>query len=827
MVTSKAQHSRKRTHDDVIDLTEDGESDNRATKSHRPDSTQQSSPPSNSQASRYDNDRQGDELVESSQDSVTTEQYVHYGTQPSKVVGIRYYSGYAANRERVMLRRQPENQYDRNAIQVLNVNREQIGHIPRQLAAKLAKYLDNHELLVEGMLTGRPGEFDIPLNIYMFRTNQRPESDDLKDRMSRDRLDLSIQKKKDAEERRQRAAELKKVAKGKRPEEEKKTQYANGAISVGDPNKPGPDVEEFIEGAQVFNPREWGEVSEQYGAQEDAIKALSKASQPDTVATKLLHFQLQGLKWMLEKEDPVLPKAGSDEIVQLWKQPSKGLYTNIATNFSVKNTEPKLARGGILADDMGLGKTLQIISLIAADKAANGDVGPTLIVAPVSVMSNWSDQIARHVLDESALRVHVYHGAGRKDFLPKDFKQFDVVITTYGTLSVECMPKGSKNPPKLPTKRGLYSLQWRRIVLDEGHNIRNPSTKSAVAACAIDAYAKWALTGTPIINSLKDLYSLVKFIGLSGGLDQMVMFNSVLIRPLKDGQSDARLLLQALMGTVCLRRRKDMSFIDLKLPARNEYVHHVELSKSEQKKYNALEDEAKGVLTTYNSASNDRDGKKIQQTYRHLLEILLRLRQCCNDWKMCESRVLDLMSLPDKKGAISLTPENVKALQSLLQLSIESREECPVCMEDLHDPVITPCGHFFGLSCIQRVIETQHKCPMCRRQLKDETELVAPAIECGEDESDNDKDKDKDKDHVSAKTEALLQLVAAIHKDGNKTGNKIVIFSQWRRYLDIVEPLLLKVGYGVVRVDGSMPAQDRDKSLRRFDADPKATIMLA
>ncbi len=135
----------------------------------------------------------------------------------------------------------------------------------------------------------------------------------------------------------------------------------------------------------------------------------------------------------------------------------------------------------------------------------------------------------------------------------------------------------------------LFSINWRRVVLDEGHTIRNPKTKSSAAASSLMARSRWALTGTPIINNLKDLYSLLKFLHMSGGLERLEIFNSVLIRPLNAGDPNANLLLQALMGTFCLRRKKDMSFIDLRLPELSEYVHRINFQPHEKEKYEALE----------------------------------------------------------------------------------------------------------------------------------------------------------------------------------------------------------------------------------------------
>lgn len=90
--------------------------------------------------------------------------------------------------------------------------------------------------------------------------------------------------------------------------------------------------------------------------------------------------------------------------------------------------------------------------------------------------------------------------------------------------------------------------------------------------------------------------------------------------------------------------------------------------------------------------------------YSHLLEVLLRLRQTCNHWKLCGKRTTDLLALLDQNKVVDLNPENTAALRDLLQLAVDSQEECPICLDTLHDPVVTACAHVFGRSCIERVI---------------------------------------------------------------------------------------------------------------------------
>lgn len=90
------------------------------------------------------------------------------------------------------------------------------------------------------------------------------------------------------------------------------------------------------------------------------------------------------------------------------------------------------------------------------------------------------------------------------------------------------------------------------------------------------------------MNSVRDLHSIVKFLGITGGIEQAEVFNSVITRKLRDGDKVGEALLQALMQDLCLRRRKDMKFVDLKLPAKKEYVHRIAFRPEEKRKYEAL-----------------------------------------------------------------------------------------------------------------------------------------------------------------------------------------------------------------------------------------------
>lgn len=659
-------------------------------------------------------------------------------------------------------------------------------------------------------LAGRMGTYDCPLTVQMFGPDPTSQAgQELMERMNADKL--SVKAIKAAEQQRLKTARQQ-AAGGSSKWKSRPMEDGDAANSM---------MEDIIESSERFDIQRAERNSDAYGVKESDLEDMPLAAKPEGIKTEMLPYQLQALQWLIDHENPEITAHGPENSVQLWSRESSGkkLYTNLATNHSTQSS-PKLASGGILADDMGLGKTLEIIALMVADTKDSGR-GPTLVVSPLSVMSNWSGQISHHVHEKHALNVYTYHGAGRVDMSAADFRKYDVVITTYQTLAIDYMPrgKGNQKPTSELRKSGLYSLEWRRIVLDEGHIVRNPQSKGAAAVTAVMAKSHWVLTGTPIINSLKDLYSLLRFIGINGGLETLEVFNSALVRPLKAGDESGVFLLKAIMKAFTLRRRKDMEFIDLRLPALHEYIQRIDFAPKERKKYDALATEAKGMLEAYEERRGAPDGKA-GDTYHHLLEILLRMRQCCNHWQLCSERVTSLLTQLDSHKAVELSTENVKALRDVLQIQIELQEDCAICLETLHDPVITNCGHFFGRSCIAQVIDRQHRCPMCRAELKDENCLVSPKHDCGDEDVKTD---ENDIDGSSSKLDAIVKILAASKSSDGKT----IIFSQWTSFLNIIEARLKKEGYKFCRLDGTMPAMERDRALTALEEDPATTVMLA
>lgn len=260
--------------------------------------------------------------------------------------------------------------------------------------------------------------------------------------------------------------------------------------------------------------------------------------------------------------------------------------------------------GGCLADDMGLGKTVQALAVLVERQ----HVGPTLVVAPVSVGFNWLNETTRFA---PTLRPHLYRDTERGEFLDA-VGPGDVVIASYGLLLRDA---------KLFTK-----VRWGTLVLDEAQFIKNSRTKSAQAVRELNAEWRLTLTGTPVENQLGDLWSLFRATspGLFGSWER---FRERYADPIEKQKLPERS--QALARTVrpfILRRTKDEVLKEL--PPRTEMILTAELSPAERKLY---EDARLFALTQLAGIDTGKNESRFQ-----VLAMLTRLRQLA-----CHPRLVD------------------------------------------------------------------------------------------------------------------------------------------------------------------------------------------
>lgn len=273
--------------------------------------------------------------------------------------------------------------------------------------------------------------------------------------------------------------------------------------------------------------------------------------------------------------------------------------------------------GACLADDMGLGKTIQSIALVLARAMR----GPTLIIAPTSVVSNWHTELERFAPDLQVAALGVDRSKQIMGLGPHD-----VLVVSHGLLQQEAAAEL------------LSGVKFSTIVVDEAQAFKNAATRRSRALMSLSGEFRLILTGTPIENHLGDLWGLFRFIN-PGLLGSQKVFSKRFIEPLTlDPQSPVRQYLKTLIQPFILRRTKSQVLTEL--PACTEIELKVRLGSSEAAFYEALRLRLVAQLERLRHSGED---------YRfHLLSALTELRRaCCNP-----NLVAPELNLPSAKLAL-------------------------------------------------------------------------------------------------------------------------------------------------------------------------------
>ncbi|CAL1397893.1 unnamed protein product [Linum trigynum] len=533
------------------------------------------------------------------------------------------------------------------------------------------------------------------------------------------------------------------------------------------------------------------------------------------------------------------------------------------------------------------------ISLLGQSKGR--PAAGTLIVCPTSVLRQWAEELHKKVTAKANLSVLVYHGSNRtKD--PYELAKFDVVLTTYSIVSME-VPKqpfadgddeekaradgddgphlGSsgkkrKYPPTSGKKGGkkkesdsalfetlarpLAKVAWFRVVLDEAQSIKNHRTQVARACWGLRAKRRWCLSGTPLQNSIDDLYSYFRFLRYDPFTLFTAFCNGIKL-PIQRSPVKGYRKLQAILKTVMLRRTK-ATLLDgepiITLPPKFIELKRVEFTDEERCFYSRLESDSRDQFKKYAAAGT------VKQNYVNILLMLLRLRQACDHPLLVRGYESVALERSTIEMAKKLPHEKRMSLLHCLEASLAI---CGLCNDPPEDAAVTICGHVFCNQCIcEHLNGDDNHCPnshckvrlnvslvfsqaILHRSLADQSSeavFVPPSNAVEEVNSQAQSGGPYD----SSKIRAALAVLQSISKPqqsapeiqseqdsandakGSRTPEKAIVFSQWTRMLDLLEACLKSSSIQYRRLDGTMSVVAREKAVKDFNTLPEVSVII-
>ncbi|KAM9909001.1 hypothetical protein OXX79_000036 [Metschnikowia pulcherrima] len=642
----------------------------------------------------------------------------------------------------------------------------------------------------------------------------------------------------------------------------------------------------------------------------DYLENLPETTTPpvENFAMSLRPYQKHGLAWMLSREKEIdliqelsvvdgenlstqrMQNIREDKGVMnpLWKEfrwpkdrqldgsvvhhENKSFYANLYNGeFSIdRPIVQNVLKGGILADEMGLGKTISTLALIHSVPydSPSAPVGfrnyaskTTLIIVPMSLLSQWKSEFERTNNNDNH-KCYVYYGdsvqadlsfllCNRTENIPI------VVITTYGVVQNEWtrINKMRDDAGRLP-KLGLFSVEFFRIVLDEGHTIRNRTTKTAKSVHELESRRKWILTGTPVVNRLDDIFSLVKYLKLEPW-SNFSYWKTFVTLPFEQKKFNQTLdVVKAILQPIFLRRTKNMKQKDgtplVYLPDKEVVIQELEFSEKEQLYYDFFKSKA------YQSFKEGMRTGELLKKYTQILTHILRLRQvCCHSDLIASSHELDETweqelenyEKPFAQEKFMSEAAMKKIMYGLYKCVNIDDSECSICTSApiaIGELTLTECGHQYCFHCLMDHIKYQKNegssalCPQCRHSIskhrlfkvhRRDTPMKEVRFHTNEEVDDphsvyNFSLYHFNPDRSSAKIQALISHLRELKEQS--PGESVVVFSQFSTFLDLIENEIKSLGteehqdFIVYKFDGRLSMTEREKILKKFTAQSKA-----
>jgi SWI/SNF-related matrix-associated actin-dependent regulator of chromatin subfamily A3 len=443
--------------------------------------------------------------------------------------------------------------------------------------------------------------------------------------------------------------------------------------------------------------------------------------------------------------------------------------------------EEKRIKGGILADEMGLGKTIQMIALLSVQNEKDRIKGTTLIVCAPGLLDQWKNEILKKGNPE--VRINLFQGP-KRDF---EVFEYDIVLASYGVLS--SLPRG----------------KFTRIILDEGHKIRNHESKQAKVCCEIEAEFRWVLTGTPIQNSILDLYSLCLFLRIPK-YSNFAYFEQVFGKGKVLTLTQLSHLRQFLPLLLLRRTREKIDLPKLSITDKQLYLNEKELIEYHQVlasvKKEMLENGSSPRIIAWGMFLR---GKQVCNHIDSVGGLSVTSNVVGGDQKRKQSGrslddVMGKLTFKEEKDEVDLVPKFSRLKMDKIKSHDDLLNRLKIKQEKNEEDLVSK---FSGLK-------------MDSSFDIDEVETLIDGIS-GQQLLANDYNQDSTK---------LKELVSLIQNNIEKQ-EKTIVFSQFVAMLQIIEKRLGDLGIGCVLYHGSLATSKRDRLVERFKAKKEVSVFLA
>ncbi|CCW62394.1 unnamed protein product [Phytomonas sp. EM1] len=418
----------------------------------------------------------------------------------------------------------------------------------------------------------------------------------------------------------------------------------------------------------------------------------------------------------------------------------------------------------------------------------------TLVVVPAALMFQWQSEINSKVDPSRELRVYLYHG-DNKWVSSTELETYDFVITTYDTLTHSAqnafIPGDDPKSFAFSRKEAgpLFHITWKRVILDEAHMIRHSKTFRWRAVREIRGVHRWVVTATPLHNSIQDLQNLLHFVGLSKlpllpGSNAEDLLNDPSLQ-----RSIARSLQSAFLRRGPVMIRNGVREVLVQLPPKREVIVKQPFTVKESQMYNSILARSRSALSS----------SEYQEGSFHIFAMMTRLRQaCCHPW------------ISQGKA---------------VQVSV-----CGLCNTEASGSVMTKCGHSFCYECLmlrfREVVDGDNvanrlPCPTCgaavsydsvfRKVTQSSAERIARYR--------------RTEFELSTKLEMILK--AFENMQSKFPEDKMIIFSHFTSFIDVISVGLERYGIEFMRIDGTMTLTNRNITIQAFQTNPNVKLILA